>query len=241
MLRAFNIHVDNPCCVLTQDESKKFINGKENDKYDFFLKATGLHSLREELREIKHNFDQTQDSLKIHEKSLHDKKQKVRELKEKFERLQRLALLQDNINLVSAKLTWRKVLDVEEKLQVEVDNLSEALQLRSQLEEELSRKSSCTDSFDDDIAAISAESNQALTQKSAVEEDINMKKALHRKNTLQVESMKTRIVDMQRELAANNNRKKLLEREISDLREKAKASANNEEKHLLDEIEAISR
>ena len=39
ILRAFNIYVDNPCCVLTQEESKKFIQGQEREKYDFFLKV----------------------------------------------------------------------------------------------------------------------------------------------------------------------------------------------------------
>lgn len=35
----FNIYVDNPCCVLTQEESKKFIQGKDEEKYEFFLKV----------------------------------------------------------------------------------------------------------------------------------------------------------------------------------------------------------
>ena len=39
ILRSFNIFVDNPCCVLTQEESKKFIQGQEKEKYDFFLKV----------------------------------------------------------------------------------------------------------------------------------------------------------------------------------------------------------
>jgi hypothetical protein len=39
LLRTFNIYVDNPCCVLTQEESKKFIQGHEKDKYAFFLKV----------------------------------------------------------------------------------------------------------------------------------------------------------------------------------------------------------
>jgi hypothetical protein len=39
MLTQFNINVTNPCCVLTQEESKKFIGGKEKEKYDFFLKV----------------------------------------------------------------------------------------------------------------------------------------------------------------------------------------------------------
>lgn len=43
MLKTFNIFIDNPCCVLTQEESKKFIGGHERDKYDFFLKVCFKH------------------------------------------------------------------------------------------------------------------------------------------------------------------------------------------------------
>lgn len=39
MLKSFNIFIDNPCCVLTQEESKKFIGGQEKEKYQFFLKV----------------------------------------------------------------------------------------------------------------------------------------------------------------------------------------------------------
>ena len=50
ILKIYNIYIDNPCCLLTQDDSKKFIGGSETDKYDFFLKATGLHRTKEELK-----------------------------------------------------------------------------------------------------------------------------------------------------------------------------------------------
>lgn len=47
ILTQFNIFVDNPVNVLTQEESKKFIQGQEKDKYEFFLKVTmSLHCLR---------------------------------------------------------------------------------------------------------------------------------------------------------------------------------------------------
>ncbi len=42
ILRTFNIYIDNPCCVLTQEDSKKFIHGGEHDKYEFFLKVSQL-------------------------------------------------------------------------------------------------------------------------------------------------------------------------------------------------------
>lgn len=43
ILRTFNINVDNPCCVLTQEESIKFIQGQEKEKYSFFLKVAIFH------------------------------------------------------------------------------------------------------------------------------------------------------------------------------------------------------
>jgi hypothetical protein len=39
-LTQFNIFVENPVNVLTQEESKKFIQGQEKDKYAFFLKVS---------------------------------------------------------------------------------------------------------------------------------------------------------------------------------------------------------
>lgn len=34
--------VDNPVAVLDQENSKKFLQGSEEEKYDFFMKATDL-------------------------------------------------------------------------------------------------------------------------------------------------------------------------------------------------------
>lgn len=44
LLRSLNIFVDNPCCILTQEDAKKFIQGSNKDKYSFFLRVclTGL-------------------------------------------------------------------------------------------------------------------------------------------------------------------------------------------------------
>ena len=37
-----NIQVENPVAVLDQEEAKKFLTGKAEDKYAFFMKATEL-------------------------------------------------------------------------------------------------------------------------------------------------------------------------------------------------------
>lgn len=39
MTTAFSLFADNPCCVLTQEFSKKFLNGNDNEKYNFFIEV----------------------------------------------------------------------------------------------------------------------------------------------------------------------------------------------------------
>lgn len=56
MLDLFNIQVDNPVAVLDQEESKKFLTGKPEDKYAFFCKAT-------ELERISRQYSSTNDSI----------------------------------------------------------------------------------------------------------------------------------------------------------------------------------
>lgn len=45
LLDQMNIQVDNPVAVLDQEEAKKFLTGRAEDKYNFFLKATDLERM----------------------------------------------------------------------------------------------------------------------------------------------------------------------------------------------------
>jgi chromosome segregation ATPase len=45
MLDQLNIQVENPVAVLDQEDAKKFLTGKPEDKYNFFAKATDLERM----------------------------------------------------------------------------------------------------------------------------------------------------------------------------------------------------
>jgi chromosome segregation ATPase len=45
MLDKLNIQVENPCAILDQEDAKKFLTGKAEDKYEFFMRATELERL----------------------------------------------------------------------------------------------------------------------------------------------------------------------------------------------------
>ncbi len=80
MLRTFNIYCDNPCNVLTQEESKRFIQGKEEDKYKFFLKATGIDRTMEELAETDAKLDTAYARIKGARSKLRGKEDNVKKL-----------------------------------------------------------------------------------------------------------------------------------------------------------------
>ena len=42
LVEKFDLHVDNPCCVLDQENAKLFLKGTSREKYLFFLRGTGL-------------------------------------------------------------------------------------------------------------------------------------------------------------------------------------------------------
>uniref|UniRef100_A0AAQ6ARH2 Structural maintenance of chromosomes protein 6 n=1 Tax=Amphiprion ocellaris TaxID=80972 RepID=A0AAQ6ARH2_AMPOC len=67
ILDNFNIQVNNPVSVLTQEMSKYFLHSKgEGDKYKFFMKATQLEQMREDFVYIKTTKHVTEDKVGQH-------------------------------------------------------------------------------------------------------------------------------------------------------------------------------
>lgn len=52
MLRAMNIQIDNPICILNQDISRTFlVSSKPEEKYELFMKATLLDVIGKNYKE----------------------------------------------------------------------------------------------------------------------------------------------------------------------------------------------
>uniref|UniRef100_A0A8C9T308 Structural maintenance of chromosomes protein 6 n=1 Tax=Scleropages formosus TaxID=113540 RepID=A0A8C9T308_SCLFO len=68
ILDHFNIQVDNPVSILTQEMSKHFLHSKgEGDKYKFFMKATQLEQMKEDYTYIMKTKNMTQNTVEKHE------------------------------------------------------------------------------------------------------------------------------------------------------------------------------
>jgi DNA repair exonuclease SbcCD ATPase subunit len=110
-----NIQVENPVAVLDQEEAKKFLTGKAEDKYNFFMKAT-------ELERVDRTFAATVD----HVQDLRDSQEKIKDtlqlnydqvetLKKKWEAHQALDKLEDKVSELKVKLAWKLYNTVDEE------------------------------------------------------------------------------------------------------------------------------
>ncbi|GMI25107.1 hypothetical protein TeGR_g348, partial [Tetraparma gracilis] len=106
LLDLFNIQVDNPVAVLDQEEAKKFLMGKDEDKYNFFCKAT-------ELERIDRSFAATTDSIKDLEdsqrgvmRSLAPAQELAERTKEEWDQCQALENLEKKVEEAKVSLAW---------------------------------------------------------------------------------------------------------------------------------------
>ncbi|XP_068198387.1 structural maintenance of chromosomes protein 6-like [Antennarius striatus] len=114
ILDNFNIQVNNPVSVLTQEMSKYFLHAKgEGDKYKFFMKATQLEQMREDFVYIKQTRQVTEDKVEQHSECLKDLKQKYQEKEECYKSLASLDEMHVRLEELQKQMAWALVAEVE--------------------------------------------------------------------------------------------------------------------------------
>ncbi|KAM0745665.1 P-loop containing nucleoside triphosphate hydrolase protein [Meredithblackwellia eburnea MCA 4105] len=124
ILDHFNIQVDNPMTVLTQDQSRQFLaNSTPKDKYIFFLRGTQLAQLTEEYEKLRNNTE-------VIEEIYHKKKDGVEDLKAAYKvakaraKEAELAIKQgEAVDKLKDELAWSWVAETEEKVNATKANI----------------------------------------------------------------------------------------------------------------------
>uniref|UniRef100_A0A8C1KU61 Structural maintenance of chromosomes protein 6 n=1 Tax=Cyprinus carpio TaxID=7962 RepID=A0A8C1KU61_CYPCA len=104
ILDHFNIQVDNPVSILTQEMSKHFLHSKkEGDKYKFFMKATQLDQMKEDYSYIMKTKTMTQNT------TLQELKRKYQEKEERYKNLASLDEMQHKLDELKNQMAWALV------------------------------------------------------------------------------------------------------------------------------------
>lgn len=116
ILDQFNVHIDNPTTVMTQDISRQFLASKKpTAKYQFFLKATQLQKMMEEFEQIKQNKNAFQTALEAKTEALEESLKQVQRLEEEANAAKELEVMDNRKSYLENMLLWAHAWEAQEK------------------------------------------------------------------------------------------------------------------------------
>ena len=106
LLDQMNIQVENPVAVLDQEEAKKFLTGKPEDKYAFFMKATDLERMDRKYIESTESIYELEEALLKMRNQLAPLSETVKKLHAEWKEFQKLEKLEHKISKYSVDYAW---------------------------------------------------------------------------------------------------------------------------------------
>lgn len=105
---------DNPMTVLTQDQSRQFLNSSSpNDKYKFFLLGTQLKQLDQDYRLFADNIEHIEQRIGPQEQDLSELHRRWKEAERKEEDSKRVGSIRSQIANLSRQMAWVQVEEQE--------------------------------------------------------------------------------------------------------------------------------
>ena len=210
VLDHYNIQVNNPCSVLGQDDSKKLATGTDDYKYQFYLRASGLQTVLDQLKAAKNAMTQINEILERQGKEVPRLEGELAVFQKEHDDAEELYALQDKLKRTVHELAWSLVrdqrLEIAEHMQrideqkVDVDKHEQAIQkFTSELE-------GLRPQYDDGAKQL-AEFNQKLstnqqqTQELKRAEDRAKKEA--KKKRKEIQGKRAKADDLKKDIATN--------------------------------------
>ncbi|KAL7570169.1 hypothetical protein ACA910_020007 [Epithemia clementina (nom. ined.)] len=139
MLDVLNIQVENPVAVLDQEEAKKFLSGKAQDKYNFFLKASELERVDRVYSATMDTLEELIEAQRKVSQSLQSSMERVDRLRENYEQHQELEKLEYKVQELAVKYAWAIYGTHEERHRSALEKLREFEQKAAAKQDELTQ------------------------------------------------------------------------------------------------------
>ncbi|KAN0019793.1 hypothetical protein ACTFIU_003015 [Dictyostelium citrinum] len=233
ILEQFNIQIDNPMSILTQDTSRQFLNSAgPQDKYKSFLMATQLDKMTKDYITIREHIDKIKDMLSQKVVVIQELEKKVREYQKEYKDLEQMVGLERKISEFKNQLAWSFVVESEREAKRKEKQLAESES--KCFDNEIKKAEETIQSYNGSIETINKDITE-FTDQIKIQEQ---KKESNNREILAIEREEAKI---QMQIEANNKKKQqrkqrrqLQLRSIEEIKEKNSRLADNQSK--LDDI-----
>jgi structural maintenance of chromosomes protein 6 len=148
ILDKFNIQVDNPCAIMTQDISRKFLSSSKGEKkFEFFERATQLSVMIEEFNYVKENKGKIEKMLKIKNEALEEKRVELEKKKKEYEDITKLKTLEKEISKARTEYAWSLVIKEE-------GSLKKFLERKKEIEKEKEDLNNIWSNYSEELSTI---------------------------------------------------------------------------------------
>ncbi|KAL7582405.1 hypothetical protein Lser_V15G43696 [Lactuca serriola] len=240
LVEHFNIDVENPCVVMSQDKSREFLHsGNDKDKFKFFFKATLLSQVDDLLKSVKDNLDKANSEVVELERSIAPIEKELNELQGKIKSMEHIEEISQKVQLLTKKCAWSLVYDIDNQIQEEtarIKKFEERIpQCQARIDQQIAKVADLQDCLDKKKAqsAVMMEStSKARKRKSELEQKLS----LATKERIELEQEYGR---RRNNVAKMAKRIKLLEQQINDVSEQHMKDTQAEEHEMENKLKEL--
>lgn len=201
----YNIQVDNPLSVLTQETAKKFlVNSSPQDLYEFFMRATQLEQLSfdyayslDRMKSIQNSLNSAKRSWPAHEERIENLKAELKAISEQKEMTQKL-------NELKAEILWADINDHEQEAQ--------------KMEKRISTEQERINSNNENLDVLSHKSTELKEQLKYIDNEVSALYSSKRPINENIMKIDARIADFRKELRESESETKVIKSSVSNLK-----------------------
>lgn len=170
LLDQLNIQVENPVAVLDQEEAKKFLTGKAEDKYNFFTKATDLERMDRHYATVLDDMQDMEENKLRMQQNIKPLADNVKKLKAEYDELAKLDKLEKKLEELGVKYSWAVYDECNDQLKESQEVLAKIEEKRAKLHAEIEKLSSSEGDGSEEEIALKNELNALMEEASEAKE-----------------------------------------------------------------------
>ncbi|TKY67999.1 Structural maintenance of chromosomes protein 6A [Spatholobus suberectus] len=246
IIEHFNIDVENPCVIMSQDKSREFLHsGNKKDKFKFFYKATLLQQVNDLLESISNEITAAHGIVEELETAIRPIEKELNELQVKIRAMEHVEQISIQVQQLKKKLAWSWVYDVDKQLEeqnMKIEKLKNRIPTcQAKIDQQLHRVEKLTETCSkkrDEIKSMLEKTSQVKQMKENLNQSVSMAKKEAFELERDCKCKTSNIEKMVRQL-------KMLEQQVQDIHEQHVKNTQAEEsdkeeklKGLKDEVHA---
>ncbi|KAG7554502.1 Rad50/SbcC-type AAA domain, partial [Arabidopsis suecica] len=241
LVEHYNIDVENPCVIMSQDKSREFLHsGNDKDKFKFFYKATLLQQVDDLLQSIGTKLKSANALMDEMEKTIKPIEKEISELLEKIKNMEHVEEITQQVLHLKNKLAWSWVYDVDRQLKEQNEKIMKLRERVPTCQNKIDRKLGEVESLRVSLTEKKAEVACLIDESTAMKRELeclrqSMKKAAREKIALE-EEYHHKCNNIQK----IKDRVRRLERQIGDINEMTIRSTQVEQSEIEEKLKQLT-